>query len=159
MGCKLHVIWWGCFVCLSNLKSEGVIMFYKKVLFIGFVGLSISALYSCTKGESNKGTMGGESNNGTMNKTEVMAYVTNYGNNTVSSCTLGDSGTLTNCKNTGSGFSWPFGIAFNGNYAYVTNYGNNTVSSCTLGDSGTLTNCKNTGSGFSWPIGIAFKMP
>ena len=98
-------------VFLSNLKSEGVIMFYKKVLFIGFVGLFISALYSCKGNESNKETSN-ESNKEIPNKTKVMAYVTNYGGNTVSSCTLGDSGALTDCKEAGSGFSRPVDIVF-----------------------------------------------
>lgn len=42
---------------------------------------------------------------------EVFAYITNFGNNTVSQCTLNSDGTFASCDNAGPAFSGPRGIA------------------------------------------------
>lgn len=77
-------------------------------------------------------------------------YVTNSGTDTVSSCPLNVDNSLGTCATTGSGFTTPYGIAFDGIYAYVTNdvgTMGSLISECTLGASGTLGSCTSTGGG------------
>jgi hypothetical protein len=66
-----------------------------------------------------------------------------------------NSGDLTDCRSTGSGFSNPTATAFSADgFAYVVNYGGY-VTRCAVAGNGTLTGCANAGSGFSGPTGIA----
>ena len=75
-------------------------------------------------------------------------YVANNGANTISSCALNVDNSLGTCATTGSGFTTPYGVAFDGIYAYVTNdvgTMGSLISECTLGASGTLGSCASTG--------------
>jgi len=85
------------------------------------------------------------------------AYVTNYGNKSVTQCTVSSSdGSFSGCTETGSDYNKPRGIAINDAYAYITNYSNKTVTKCKVSASdGTLSNCATTGSDFNKPKGIA----
>lgn len=77
-------------------------------------------------------------------------YVANNGTGTVSSCPLNVDNSLGTCAATGSGFTAPYGVAFDGIHAYITNDVGTTgslVSECTLGASGTLGGCATTGGG------------
>jgi len=66
-----------------------------------------------------------------------------------------DSGDLTDCRLTGSGFSNPTATAFSADgFAYVVNFGGY-VTRCAVAGDGTLTDCANAGSGFANPTGIA----
>jgi hypothetical protein len=86
-------------------------------------------------------------------------YVTNNGTSTVSACPLNVDNSLGICATTGSGFTTPYGIGFDGIYAYVSNdVGSmgSLVSQCTLGASGTLGACAPTGgSGFTSATSLA----
>lgn len=86
-------------------------------------------------------------------------YVANNGTNTVSSCPLNVDNSLGICATTGTGFTTPYGIGFDGIYAYVTSDVGSTgslVSQCTLGASGTLGTCTTTGgSGFTSATSLA----
>jgi hypothetical protein len=83
-------------------------------------------------------------------------YVGSFGG-PLSVCTITpDSGDLTDCRTTGSGFSMPTDTAFSTDgYAYVVDYAGY-VSRCavTAGD-GSLTACAVAGSGFGGSTGIA----
>lgn len=99
-----------------------------------------------------------------INPSGTHVYVTNFNANTVTLCTAGSGGTLTNCSSTGSGFDDPNGITIhpNNQYAYVTNYNvnNSSVILCKINSiNGTLSNCSSTGSGFSQPDSIAIAGP
>lgn len=82
------------------------------------------------------------------------AYVTNRGDNTVSKCSINaNSGLLSDCVTTGSGFSNPEAIKFNsaGTLAYITNTipQSGSVSLCSVApDTGLLSNCASAGPTF-----------
>lgn len=92
-------------------------------------------------------------------------YVSNAGNNTVTSCEEEISGGFDDCVNSGGTFSAPpAGIAIQSvnatSYAYVVNQANDTVLQCTIDSTtGLFSSCVDSGAGavFNNPFGIAFK--
>ena len=87
------------------------------------------------------------------------AYVTNSSNNTVSWCSIGASGALSNCDSTNGGgiFNSPSSIALDlgSARAYITNFSGDTVSRCNINtQTGALEGCQNN-AGFSGPRAIA----
>ena len=84
------------------------------------------------------------------------AYVANYGNKSVTKCTINDAdGLFTDCATTGSDYNKPKSIGVNDAYAYVTNYNDKTVTKCNVSVSdGALSSCTSTGSDFNKPEGI-----
>ena len=56
-------------------------------------------------------------------------------------CSLGANGSLTSCASTGSGYLYPFSVAFYGAFAYVTDVGNGAVDLCPVNPDGTLGVC------------------
>lgn len=87
------------------------------------------------------------------------AYITNYGNSTVTKCTV-DSDNLTSCQDSGAtNLNGPAGIAINsaGNRIYIANReGGISPTVCDI-DPGNnnLTNCADTGAGVNDVVGIA----
>lgn len=85
----------------------------------------------------------------TLNSTGTIAYVTNYGNNTITQCSVnGTISALSGCTDSGgTGFNAPAGISLNstGAIAYVTNGSNSKVSQCNVnGTTGALSGCTTT---------------
>lgn len=90
------------------------------------------------------------------------AYIANYLTNTVSVCTIANTGQLSSCQTTGSGFINPIDIAWinlsnnpSTAFVYVVNQGHG-ISKCNIAADGTLNNCQDTGNGFYDPSSIAF---
>lgn len=83
------------------------------------------------------------------------AYISNFGNSTVSQCTVDSStGALTGCGTTGSGFSSNIGVSLSNYYSFVDNNTATTSVRCRVSSStGALSTCTNTGSGLSSPQG------
>ncbi len=89
------------------------------------------------------------------------AYFANYLNDTVSVCTIKNTGQLSTCRTTGSGFRHPASIALinlsdnpSAVFAYVVNQ-SNSISKCNVAADGTLSNCQATGNFFD-PSDITF---
>ena len=85
--------------------------------------------------------------------------------NSVSRCnTDGPMHTLAECKTVANGFNWPYGIAFNKEYAYITNINDSYtslnggyVSKCKVDKlNESLEECTTTGIGYSFPRNITF---
>ena len=93
-----------------------------------------------------------------LNNTGTLAFVTNFGDDTVSRCTVNTTtGEFSGCQTTGSGFANPEGIVLNstGTLIFVTNFLGNTVSRCTVNTTtGEFSDCQTTRSEFSNPAGI-----
>ncbi len=85
-------------------------------------------------------------------------YIANDGSNSVSLCTISNSGDLVNCNPTGSDFSNPSGIATDNQqlYSYITNQLANTLSRCKHLANGELNSCKIILTGLSAPTDINF---
>ena len=92
-----------------------------------------------------------------LNSTETFAFIVNYGNSTVTQCSV-SGGVLSSCTNSGAtGLSKPRAITLNstGTIAFITNENNNTVTQCSV-SGGVLSSCTNSGAtGLSRPSGIA----
>jgi len=91
------------------------------------------------------------------------AYIANYLTNTVSVCTIANTGQLSSCQTTGSGFINPIDIAWinlsnnpSTAFVYVTNQNNNAVSKCNIATDGTLSSCQAMTNNFNTPLDIAF---
>ncbi|MFI4936897.1 MAG: beta-propeller fold lactonase family protein [Candidatus Berkiellales bacterium] len=80
-----------------------------------------------------------------LNNLGNIAYITNFGNgsgatvpgNTVTICSIDNTGNFTTCKDSGFTFNSPFGVTLNkaGDTAYVVNYSsglNGTISKCSI---------------------------
>ena len=88
-----------------------------------------------------------------------LIYVTNFGNDTVSTCPINHCGNFGPCtaSNPGSTFFGPGTIVLSsdGSFAYVSNFNNNTVSVCPTNTSGALTACTASAALFDRPSGVA----
>ena len=86
------------------------------------------------------------------------AYIANDGSNSVSLCTISNTGDLVNCNPTGNDFSNPSGIATDNQqlYSYVTNQLANTLSRCKHLENGELNSCKTVLTCLSAPTDINF---
>jgi DNA-binding beta-propeller fold protein YncE len=87
------------------------------------------------------------------------AFISNYGNNTLSNCTVNADGTLGTCGQLQDPtFAGPTSTAFNplGTILYVSNFNNNTVSVCPINSNGVLSPCTSIGDpSFNGPNSIA----
>jgi hypothetical protein len=80
---------------------------------------------------------------------DTLAYVTDYGTNSVYVCSVATDGTLSGCATTGTNFQYPWALAINGDKLYATNAnGTSGVTTCTINNDGSLSTCTQTaGSG------------
>lgn len=73
-----------------------------------------------------------------------VAFVTNFGNNTISECTLNSDGTFGTCTQLQDPtFNGPSGVTLNaiGTYVVVANYNSNSISICPLNSQGVVGAC------------------
>lgn len=85
-----------------------------------------------------------QSNEVQVRATPRTAFITNFGNNTVSTCLVNSDGTLSTCVQLqDSTFNGPTSTAFNAaaTFLYVANFNNNTVSVCPVNVNGVLAPC------------------
>ncbi len=81
---------------------------------------------------------------------QLHAYVTDSGSGTVDVCSIGSGGLLSGCVPTGSGFSGPSSVVFDGSDAYVADTGG-AIYLCQLTDDGNFSGCASAASGFQNP--------
>lgn len=87
-------------------------------------------------------------------------YVTNIGDDSITSCAMTSSGAPTNCQKLqdSTNLSSPLDISVNGSYAYVSNLTNNSLAQCLIGANGALSSCTagTAGNMLFYPTGVAF---
>lgn len=89
-----------------------------------------------------------------------VAYVANYSEPSVSTCTINPAGALTGCSGTSTlgVVDAPVALTLNPaqTFAYLTSDNDNHVYQCTVNNGAISNSCVTTGSGFSNPYSIAF---
>ncbi len=86
-------------------------------------------------------------------------YVTNFGGNSVSKCSIAADGSLSGCAVVGAGFTGPRDIDFtaDGQDAYITNFSGSNIFRCAVLSDGVLTGCAASGGFNATPTVIVIR--
>jgi len=94
-----------------------------------------------------------------LNPDQKKLYVTNYNDDTISSCTISSwGGYPMGCSDSGHVVKTPSSITYNKthNKLYITSSSLNSVSACQLDDLGSISTCHDSGLSFNTPMNLAF---